>query len=203
MPPARIPIPLFANTQLSLLHIEHQAEISSSSLASTAASVSPSTRRTLQATGYALTGLILSQTKTGLGGRVVGEFAADPATAAKGKDKDEKGGGEAGLGAHGIRVGDVVRVNDIGSGAKKTGKDKEKDKGRDSGKGLEGVVTRVGERAVWIAFGQRGGNTGSRSREDDEAIEELWGKKLWLYVVIHTWIACADSDDVGSNWQTT
>ncbi|EYE91306.1 putative DNA helicase [Aspergillus ruber CBS 135680] len=183
MPPAHIPISLFANTQLSLLHTEHQAEISSSSLASTAASVSPSTRRTLQATGYALTGLILSQTKTGLGGRVVGEFGADPATATatKGKDKDEKGNGEAGLGAHGIRVGDVVRVNDIGSGAKRTGKEKEKDKSKDNGaKGLEGVVTRVGERAVWIAFGQRGGNTGSRSREDDEAIEELWGKKLWL-----------------------
>lgn len=186
MPPAHIPISLFANTQLSLLHTEHQAEISSSSLASTAASVSPSTRRTLQATGYALTGLILSQTKTGLGGRVVGEFGADPATATatKGKDKDEKGNGEAGLGAHGIRVGDVVRVNDIGSGAKRTGKEKEKDKSKDNGaKGFEGVVTRVGERAVWIAFGQRGGNTGSRSREDDEAIEELWGKKLWLYVV--------------------
>lgn len=88
------------------------------------------------------------------------------------------------MGAHGIRVGDVVRVNDIGSGAKRTGKEKEKDKSKDNGaKGLEGVVTRVGERAVWIAFGQRGGNTGSRSREDDEAIEELWGKKLWLYVV--------------------
>lgn len=118
---------------------------------------------------------------------MVGEFGADPATATatatKGKDKDEKGSGEARLGAHGIRVGDVVRVNDIGSGAKRTGKDKEKDKGRDGGKGLEGVVTRVGERAVWIAFGQRGGNTGSRSREDDEAIEELWGKKLWLYVL--------------------
>ncbi|BCR87501.1 putative DNA helicase [Aspergillus chevalieri] len=180
MPPTHIPIPLFANTQLSLLHTEHQAEISSSSLASTAASVSPSTRRTLQATGYALTGLILSQTKTGLGGRVVGEFAADPATATKGKDKDEGKSGEPGLGAHGIRVGDVVRVNDIGSGAKKAGKEKEKEKGKDSGKGLEGVVTRVAERAVWIAFGQRGGNTGSRSREDDEAIEELWGKKLWL-----------------------
>lgn len=118
---------------------------------------------------------------------MVGEFAADPATATKGKDKDEGKSGEPGLGAHGIRVGDVVRVNDIGSGAKKAGKEKEKEKGKDSGKGLEGVVTRVAERAVWIAFGQRGGNTGSRSREDDEAIEELWGKKLWLYVLSLDW----------------
>lgn len=107
----------------------------------------------------------------------------------KQKESDEKEGGGSGsgevrLGAHGIRVGDVVRVNDVaGSGGKKGGKEKEKDNGKDGGaKGLEGVVTRVGERSVWIAFGQRGGNTGGRSKEDDEAIEELWGKKLWWYV---------------------
>lgn len=124
---------------------------------------------------------------------MVGEFAADPAAAtARGKDKNKdngggegKGGDEVRLGAHGIRVGDVVRVNEIGSGAKKVGKEKEK--GKDAGggaKGLEGVVTRVGEKSVWIAFGQRGGNAGARSKEDDEAIEELWGKKIWLYVCL-------------------
>ena len=193
-PPTRtpIPIPLFAQTQQTLLQQEHEADVSSSSLASTAASVSPATRRTLQATGYALTGLILAQCRTGLGGRVVGEFTADPAMVPKGsKNKgegDEKGGsrsGEVRLGAHGIRVGDVVRVNDVaGPGGKKGGKekDKEKDGAGGASKGLEGVVTRVGERSVWNAFGQRGGNTGGRSKEDDEAIEELWGKKLWWYV---------------------
>jgi DNA polymerase alpha-associated DNA helicase A len=83
-----------------------------------------------------------------------------------------------------MRVGDVVRVNDVSAGsAKKVGKDK--DKGKDGGKegakgGSEGVVTRVSDKAIWIAFGQRGG--GTRSKEDDEAIEELWGKKLWAYV---------------------
>lgn len=181
-----IPISLFANTQLSLLADEHAADVSSSSLASTAASVSPATRRTLQATGYALTGLLLSQCRTGMGGRLVGEFVGDPAMAgsSKGRDKDEAGGGgqDGRLGAHGIRVGDVVRVNDI-SGGKKGGKDKDKDKkdsGAGAGKALEGVVTRVGEKGIWIAFGQRGGNVGSRSKEDDEAVEELWGKKLWL-----------------------
>lgn len=130
-----------------------------------------------------------------MGGRVVGEFAADPAmtTASKGRGKgrdkgeDEdggRGGGEARLGAHGMRVGDVVRVNDIASGGKKGGKGSEKEKdsaGAGAGaKALEGVVTRVGERSIWVAFGQRGGNTGSRGKEDDEAIEELWGKKIWL-----------------------
>lgn len=135
-----------------------------------------------------MTGIILSQCRTGMGGRVVGEFAADPAmtTSSKNKEKEEEKGasGEARLGAHGIRVGDVVRVNDIASGGKRGGKGGEKEKdsaGVGAGaKALEGVVTRVGERSIWVAFGQRGGNTGSRGKEDDEAIEELWGKKIWL-----------------------
>ncbi|GLI74608.1 hypothetical protein PoHVEF18_002852 [Penicillium ochrochloron] len=185
-PPTPISIPAFAETQLQLLLHEHEAEVASSSLASTAASVSLSTRRTLQATGYALTGLVLSQCRTGLGGRVVGEFTPDPAIASIGS-KSQDGGdsrasdGQPRLGSHGMRVGDVVRVNDVSAGsAKKVGKDK--DKGKGGGKegakgGPEGVVTRVSDKAIWIAFGQRGG--GTRSKEDDEAIEELWGKKLW------------------------
>lgn len=191
--PQPIPISPFALTQQSLLLDEHNIEISSSSLATTAASVSPSTRRTLQASGYALTGLLLAQCRTGMGGRVVGEFGADAAVVKKGKDAGDEGGGEkkgegeARLGAHGIRVGDVVRVNEIGSGSgsgsggKKGGKEKAGGKEKEKGAGgPEGVVTRVGERSVWVAFGQVGG--GGRSKEDDEAIEELWGKKLWLYV---------------------
>ncbi|KGO48656.1 hypothetical protein PEX1_002750 [Penicillium expansum] len=174
-PPTPIPIPLFATTQLTLLHEEHAAEVSSSKLASTAASVSPATRRTLQATGYALTGLILSQCRTGLGGRVVGEFAPDPAVAS---EESRSVDGTPRLGSHGIRVGDVVRVSDIaGAGKKVGGKDKDKEKDKDAEKGVEGVVTRTGDRAVWIAFGRQGG--GGMSKEDDEAVEELWGKKLW------------------------
>ncbi|PTU19896.1 hypothetical protein P175DRAFT_0439566 [Aspergillus ochraceoroseus IBT 24754] len=182
-PPAPISIPLFAESQQQLLLKEHEADVASSSLASTAASASPSTRRTLQATGYALTGIILSQCRTGLGGRIVGEFAADSAISSgttKGKDSEDAtaaADGKARLGAHGIRVGDVVRVHEIGgAGPKKMGKDKG---GGNSSNGPEGVVTRVGESSVWIAFGQRGGG-GGRSKEDDEMVEELWGKKLWL-----------------------
>lgn len=184
MAPTPISIPLFAETQLQLLLHEHEAEVSSSSLASTAASVSPSTRRTLQATGYALTGLVLSQCRTGMGGRVVGEFTPDPAIASGPKEDGERASdGQPRLGSHGIRVGDVVRVNDVSTGsAKKVGKDKDKGKdGKEGAKGgPEGVVTRTGDKAIWIAFGQRGG--GGRSKEEDEAIEELWGKKLWAYV---------------------
>ncbi|KAF7712969.1 DNA helicase [Penicillium ucsense] len=185
--PTPISISAFAEAQLQLLLQEHEAEVASSSLASTAASVSPSTRRTLQATGYALTGLVLSSCRTGLGGRVVGEFTPDPAIAPTGSNGGDarNSDGQLRLGSHGIRVGDVVRVNNVSAGSgKKSGKDKDKGKdGKDGGKGgakggPEGVVTRVSEKAVWIAFGQRGGG-GGRSKEDDEAIEELWGKKLW------------------------
>ncbi|KAJ0427073.1 P-loop containing nucleoside triphosphate hydrolase protein [Aspergillus carlsbadensis] len=180
-----ISIPLFAETQQALLLKEHEAEVSSSKLASTA-SASPSTRRTLQATGYALTGIILSQYRTGLGGRLVGEFVADAAVLSSsgkkngGDDARVSASGKVRLGVHGIRVGDIVRVNEVGgSGAKKVGK--EKGKGGDESKRPEGVVTKVGESSVWVAFGQRGGS--GRPKEDDEAVEELWGKKLWLYVV--------------------
>lgn len=115
---------------------------------------------------------------------MVGEFTPDPAIASTSKAPDggdSRGSdGQPRLGSHGMRVGDVVRVNDVSAGSgKKAGK--EKDKGRDGGKeargGPEGVVTRVSDKAIWIAFGQQSG--GGRSKEDDEAIEELWGKKLW------------------------
>ncbi|KAJ5554969.1 hypothetical protein N7461_003439 [Penicillium sp. DV-2018c] len=169
-----IPIPHFATTQLHLLTLEHAAEVSTSKLASTAATVSPQTRRTLQATGHALTGLLLSQCRTGLGGRVVGEFAPDPAVAS---DEARAADGSVRLGAHGIRVGDVVRVADVVGRKEKEGK-KEKGGEKEVAGGPEGVVTRVGEKGLWVAFGKAGG--GSRSKEDDEAVEELWGKKVWV-----------------------
>jgi DNA polymerase alpha-associated DNA helicase A len=165
------PIPLFAQAQLDLLLLEHEAEVSTSKLASTAASVSPATRRTLQSTGHALTGLILSQVRTGLGGRVVGEFAPDPAIAS---DESRAADGSPRLGSHGIRVGDVVRVND--TAGKKGGSSKETGKEGKDEKGAEGVVTRTGDRGIWIAFGKQGSGA---KKEDDEAVEELWGKKLW------------------------
>lgn len=107
---------------------------------------------------------------------MVGDFVPDPAIVSK--SEDGAANGQPRLGSHGIRVGDVVRVNDVSAGGKKVGKDKDKD-GKDV-KGAEGVVTRTGDRAIWIAFGSRGG--GGRSKEEDEAIEELWGKKLWAWV---------------------
>ncbi|KAL1968382.1 hypothetical protein VTN77DRAFT_1911 [Rasamsonia byssochlamydoides] len=183
MAPAPISIPLFARAQQQLLLREHEAEKLSSALATSATtSAAAATRRTLQATGYALTGLVLEQCRTGMGGRVVGEFGPDAAISPSSKQGTSDGGdadGKPRLGAHGIRVGDVVRVLEIASGtAKKVGKEKDKDgaKARPS-KEAEGVVTKVTERSISIAFGQSGGGS---AKQEEEAVDELWGKKLWL-----------------------
>ena len=111
-----------------------------------------------------------------MGGRDVGEFGVDSAlSSGKGKGGDE---GIVGLGAHGVRVGDVVRVEEIAGGVGKAkGKSDTKNKGADSGRiGAEGVVTRVGERSVWVAFGGREGP----GKDDEEGVQELWGKKIWM-----------------------
>ncbi|EQL32015.1 hypothetical protein BDFG_05737 [Blastomyces dermatitidis ATCC 26199] len=190
--PIPIPIQSFAQTQQQLLLAEHEAEVSSSPLSTSIAQsggVSASTRRTLQVAGYALTGLVLVNTRTGMGGREVGEFGVDSAIgsgARGGKDGEGAGGGGDGgaerLGAHGMRVGNIVRVEDVaagarggaGSGRAKGAKEEEGRKGR----ALEGVVTRVGERSVWVAFGGQGGAAGKG--RDEESVEDLWGKKVWM-----------------------
>jgi DNA polymerase alpha-associated DNA helicase A len=185
MAPSPISIPLFARAQQELLLKEHEAEKLSSALATSATtSVAAATRRTLQATGYALTGLVLEQCRTGMGGRVVGEFGPDAATSSTSAKQGAPDAGAADgaprLGAHGIRVGDVVRVLEIASGtARKLGREKDKDgaKGRSS-KEAEGVVIKASERVISIAFGQTGG--GGSAKEEEEAVDELWGKKLWL-----------------------
>lgn len=105
-----------------------------------------------------------------MGGLEVGEFGADNAVAG---GRDEDGDGRITLGSHGMRSGDVVRVEETASGGrgKKEGKDGGKDKSDSNG--LEGVVTRVGDRSVWVAFGERG-------QKSEESVQELWGKKLWM-----------------------
>lgn len=108
---------------------------------------------------------------------MVGDFCADPATANTADTSDSDGGPQ--LGAHGIRVGDVVKVMEIvsGSGRKAGGKEKEKERGKGV-VGVEGVVTKASEKMVSVAFGQSGG--GGISKGDEETVDTLWGKKLWL-----------------------
>lgn len=169
-----VPISLFADAQRKLLQKEHEAEKLSSALAtSSTTTVSPSTRRTLQATGYALTGIVLEQCRTGMGGRIVGEFGADAAYAT---ESTEDGDGRTRFGAHGIRVGDVVRVLETSSG-RKSGKEG-KEAGGNKTNGAEGVVTKASEKALSVAFGQSGG--GANAKAEEESIDDLWGKKLWL-----------------------
>lgn len=150
-----------------------------------------------------MTGLVLVNSRTGMGGREVGEFSGDAAVTSssgagkvKGKEKGKnattssgmRGGSDApALGSRGIRVGDVVRVEDItgagrgsGSGKSKAKDAKSENKG-DGATGIEGVVTRVGERSIWIAFGSSGGGGGGSSGSDNsQSITDFYGKKLWL-----------------------
>ncbi|KUL91924.1 hypothetical protein ZTR_01435 [Talaromyces verruculosus] len=169
-----VPISLFADAQRKLLQKEHEVEKLSSALATSSTNtVSPSTRRTLQATGYALTGIVLEQCRTGMGGRIVGEFRADAAYAT---ESTEESDGRARFEAHGIRVGDVVRVLEISSG-RKSGKEG-KEAGGNKSNGAEGVVIKASEKALSVAFGQNGG--GANAKAEEESVDDLWGKKLWL-----------------------
>ncbi|GKZ39278.1 DNA-binding protein SMUBP-2 [Aspergillus brasiliensis] len=173
----------FATTQLTLLKLEQTAEITSNSLFTNSAitTASPSTRRTLQATGHALTGIVLSQCRTGLGGRMVGEFVPDAAVSSSSNSISGGGDGKLRLGAHGVRVGDVVKVVEItsssSSSSSSSGKKGKGDKDKDGKGGVEGVVTRVGESAVWVAFG---GKDGGKGKDADDGVEELWGRKVWM-----------------------
>ena len=68
---------------------------------------------------------------------------------------------------HGIRAGDIVRVSEQPKGGAK-----KRDAEALKSKGAEGVVTRVGQRAVWVAVGKDG------SKDDDDV--DALGEKLWL-----------------------
>lgn len=146
----------FAHAQLSLLVAEQSAEVAETTLL-----LSDSPPTTLARAGFAVLNLTPVSQRTGLGGKTVLELGLDPAVSSA-----EKGGSD--LPDHGIRTGDIVRVGEQPSGGAK-----KREKAEMKGKGIEGVVTRVGERAVWVALGQ-----GSNGDED----VDIPGGKLWVYV---------------------
>lgn len=148
---------VFAHTQLSLLNAEQAAEIAETTLL---LSESPPTK--LSRAGLAILNLTSISQRTGLGGKTVVELGLDPAVASSGQ-------GGLDLPEHGIRTGDIVRLSEQPSGGAK-----KKEKTEMKMKGAEGVVTRVGERAVWVALGK-----GSSSEED----ADIPSGKLWLYVL--------------------
>lgn len=168
----------FATTQIHLLNHELSSE-----LAENAELLTNTSPTALARAGLAILNLVSVSQRTGLGGRLVVELSLDSsvsgvtsskskssATSGKSKAGGDGGGGEADLPEHGIRTGDIVSVSELaaGSAKKKELKDLER-------RALKGVVTRVGQRAVWVAVdGEREGGGGG----DDEGID--WGKRVWV-----------------------
>ncbi|KAI0383676.1 DNA helicase [Hypomontagnella monticulosa] len=123
-----VDIPAFARTQLALLDAELQSEIQE-----TSGLISGTSPASLQRAGLAVTNLVISSQRTGLGGRTVIELSPDNAT-----------GNE--LPEHGLRPGDIVLVSEqpAGSAKKREVKDLER-------KGARGVVTRIKKEAIAVA----------------------------------------------------
>jgi DNA polymerase alpha-associated DNA helicase A len=144
---------VFFTTLASLLSIEQASEVAETTLL--LSSTPPST---LARAGLAILNLSSQSLKTGLGGRSVVELGLDSAVVSR----DSKGE----LPEHGLRTGDIVRLGEMPKGTAK-----KKEVNELKGKGVEGVVTRVGERAIWVALGKDGAS------DDVEAVPD---GKLWL-----------------------
>ena len=173
-------IPSFAASQLNLLDAELQAELSE-----TNALLSSHTPTALSRAGLAILNLNVSSQRTGLGGKTVVELSLDSAVVAKGEAPD--------IPEHGIRVGDIVAVQEQPSGsAKKTEK---KDL---ANKGAEGVVLRVRRENVEVVL-------------DKEDADVPSGGKLWMlvYYCYTSWTLLIEKKSkrliytLESNWQTT
>ena len=137
-PPDRQPVDVqaFAGTQLALLDAELQCE-----LQETSGLIAGSSPAALQRGGLAITNLVVSAQRTGLGGRTVVELGPDPATSGSGPD----GSGE--LPEHGVRTGDIVLVSEqpAGSAKKREVRDLERN-------GSRGVVTRLRKTDLSVAL---------------------------------------------------
>ncbi len=145
-------IPIFATSQLALLDLELQAELSETNTL-----LSNHTPSALSRAGLAILNLTVSSQRTGLGGKTVIELSLDSAVVSKGEAPD--------IPEHGIRVGDIVGVQDQPSGSAKKVEKRELVK-----KGVEGVVLRVRRENVEIVL-------------DKEEVEVPGGSgKLWMLV---------------------
>ena len=168
-------IPSFAASQLTLLDAELQAELSE-----TNALLSSHTPTALSRAGLAILNLNISSIRTGLGGKTVVELGLDSAVVAKGEKPD--------IPEHGIRVGDIVAVQDQPSGSAKKTEKKELEK-----KGASGVVLRVRRENVEIVL-------------DKEDADVPTGGKLWM-LVYTLWAAVSGimrlMHILESNWRTT
>lgn len=155
-PKPSLPPTAFFTTLQHLLSLEQASEVAENSLL-----LSLAPPATLARVGLAILSLTIASLKTGLGGRSVVELSLDSAVVAK----DSKGE----LPEHGIRTGDIVRVGEMPKGTAK-----KKEVTELKAKGVEGVVTRVGERAVWVALGKESGGAGG------DEVESVPDGKLWM-----------------------
>lgn len=168
-------IPTFAASQLTLLDAELQAE-----LLETNALLSSHTPTALSRAGLAILNLNVSSIRTGLGGKTVIELGLDSAVVAKGEKPD--------IPEHGIRVGDIVAVQDQPSGSAKKAEKREGAK-----KGVEGVVLRVRRENVEVVL-------------DKEDADVPSSGKLWMSVLMWTQLCIGITRLIHvleSNWQTT
>jgi DNA polymerase alpha-associated DNA helicase A len=145
-------ISTFAETQLTLLQRELDAE-----LLETADLISSTPPAVLQRSGHAILNLVVSAQRTGLGGKTVVELSLDSAV------------GSGDLPEHGIRVGDIVGIQEQVSGSAK-----KKEKTEVLKRGVEGVVLKVTPVSVSVAAG----------KED----VDLPTGKIWLFVVLFFWM---------------
>ncbi|KAF2239287.1 DNA helicase [Viridothelium virens] len=165
---APVAIPTFASHQLNLLSAELAAETSATALLTSTHSPSALSRA-----GLAITNLVIDSQRTGLGGKTVVQLGRDSAVGVSGKDKGGKSSKSdaardasdaAGLGEHGIRVGDVVGIGQQPKGAEKKKAKSELEKSR-----VEGVVVKVRQDAIEVAV-----------EKEDDAEGLLGGSKLWI-----------------------
>lgn len=171
-PPPPLSPQAFFTTQLSLLQAEQATEVAETSLL-----LSSAPPKMIATAGLAILNLTISNLRTGMGGRTVIELALDSAVSSSSTKGDEvKGKGREGqLPEHGIRSGDIVRVGEMPKGTAK-----KKEMAELKGKGIEGVITRVGERAIWVAIGN-GGSGGQGGDDGDGDIDALaGGTRLWV-----------------------
>lgn len=139
-------IQTFATTQLDLLDQELQAEVAESN--TLIAQTSPTA---LQRAGAAIVNLNISSQRTGFGGKTVLDLELDSAV----------GGGD--IPEHGIRVGDIVGVQEQPSGSAK-----KKEKADSQRNGVNGVVLKVQPASVSVAL--------------DKDDVDVPGGKLWMCV---------------------
>jgi DNA polymerase alpha-associated DNA helicase A len=141
----------FAIKQLELLAIERTADITQQTTLLTQLPPTALVRH-----GLALTNLLPSSQRTGFGGRTIVELEPDSAINSTGI-----------LPPHGIRQGDIVRIEPQPSGSAT-----KKEKAESTAGGVEGVVHRVFEGRIAVAI------------EDDNAVDRVWsGKRLWVVKV--------------------